>query len=210
LPGRINPDRSRIDAGVEWTIGLTTIKGVPMIWLLLVLLVAFATMQTIVIERLYREKRRADKAFDEFSEQFDALASVVDRQILTQEQIEDQTKPVAAAIRETSTILTESTEALLGSIREAKTERRKLEALIAATASADMSRTSEKHVPSSETGEANSEEIGNNKRMPNPLPWPDAEKDVTSIAGKPRRVRPEVVITEQSAPAAPVAKKATG
>lgn len=180
-----------------------------MIWLLVALLAAFATMQTIVIERLYREKRKADRAFDEFSEQFDALALVVDRQVLTQKQFEEQTKPVAAAIRETNTILSESTEALLGSIREAKTERRKLEALIAATASADMSRTTEKQAPISESSETVTDE-NVDRPAPRPLPWPEAEKDVTLVAGKQRRNRPEVVIAERSAPPAPVPKKATG
>ncbi|MEZ4520609.1 MAG: hypothetical protein R3A46_03035 [Thermomicrobiales bacterium] len=71
-----------------------------MIWLVLALVVAFAVAQSLIIERLWRDQRRTRGELDELYEQVDALAVAVDRQVLTQEQIHDQIKPVAAAIRE--------------------------------------------------------------------------------------------------------------
>src|SRR5690606_31690918 len=101
-----------------------------MMLLILALVVAFALAQTLVIERLWREQRRARDELDEVYQQVDALAVAVDRQVLTQEQINDQIKPVAAAIRESNQLVVETMDSLVETVRAAKNERRQLRDLI--------------------------------------------------------------------------------
>jgi Flp pilus assembly CpaE family ATPase len=91
-----------------------------MIWLVLALVVAFALAESLVIERLWRDQRRTRQEFDELFDQVDALAIAVDRQVLTQEQMQDQIKPAVAAIRESNQVVVETMDQLVGTIREAK------------------------------------------------------------------------------------------
>ena len=187
--------------------GVGTDGGFEMIWLVLALVVAFAILQSIVIERLFRDQRRALNDLDAMEEQFDALAVVVDRQVLSQSQLQDQARPVAEAIRESNKVVAETVESLLGSIREAKAERRKLSTLIA------QGREVEELTNSSDVEPAQPVPAVNGRRSTTePIAWPETERppDVTPVVRVERRGRGNVVVTERPAPKIAETKKAIG
>ena len=178
-----------------------------MIWIVLALVVAFATVQSLVIERLWRDQRRTRNEMDELFEQVDALAVAVDRQVLTQEQINDQIKPVAQAIRESNQVVVETMDSLVGTVREAKAERRKLRDLIAKTGAA---------LPVDETpgaGADTPDPIDEILDQPAPISWPDTNGrlDITAAARKQGRSRSEVALAQRLGRTMPVKKRvATG
>ena len=178
-----------------------------MIWLVLALIVAFAVVQSIVIERLFRDQRRTLKDLDAMEEQFDALATVVDHQVLSQAQIEDQARPVAEAIRESNKVVAETVDSLLGSIREAKAERRRLSTLIAEVREGNSPTTPPVSRPDQPTPALNG-----HRPTTEPITWPEVDRSpiVAPVVKVERRGRGNVVVTEPVASEIRESKKAAG
>lgn len=182
-----------------------------MMWLVLALVVAFALTEALLIERLWRDQRRTRQEFDELYDQVDALAIAVDRQVLTREQMQDQIKPAVAAIRESNQVVVETMDALVGTIREAKAERRKLRDLIANTGpevvtaeNAPAEQAAQAHAPETATKPA--------PASPEPISWPDTNGrvDITAVARKEGRSRSEVALAQRLGRTIPAKKRATG
>jgi hypothetical protein len=180
-----------------------------MIWLVLALVVAFALAESVVIERLWRDQRRTRQEFDELFDQVDALAIAVDRQVLTQEQMQDQIKPAVVAIRESNQVVVETMDQLVGTIREAKAERRKLRDLIA---NAGGSVAMVEDVPTEEQTEEPAPVPDMEPRNPPPISWPETNGrlDITAVARKEGRSRSEVALAQRLGRTMPAKKQATG
>ncbi len=178
-----------------------------MMWLIFALVMAFAVAEAILIERLWRDQRQTRQEFDELYDQVDALAVAVDRQVLTQEQMQDQIKPAVDAIRESNQVVVETMDALVGTIREAKSERRKLRDLIANNAQdiATVEDADELPVTAPAPAAAQSSE-------PAPISWPDTNGrlDVTAAARQSGRSRSEVALAHRLGRTMPAKKRATG
>ncbi len=172
-----------------------------MIWLILALVVAFAVVQSLVIERLWRDQRRTRGELDEVYQQVDALAVAVDRQILTQEQINDQIKPVAAAIRESNQIVVETMDSLVDTVRAAKAERRQLRDLIEkSTSSRTPGAVDREEQIAGEPPVQQAVEIRQPAEEPSaPISWPETNGrlDITAVARKSGRSRSEVALAQR-------------
>ncbi|HLT21183.1 MAG TPA: hypothetical protein VKZ96_17140 [Thermomicrobiales bacterium] len=177
-----------------------------MMLLILALVVAFALAQTLVIERLWREQRRARNELEEVYQQVDALAVSVDRQVLTQEQINDQLKPVAAAIKESNQVVVETMDALVETVRAAKAERRQLRDLI------EKSSALRSALPVEVAAQV--EQIVRDKPAPAkaavdvrqpavkpeaPIEWPETngQLDITAVARRQGKSRSEVALAQR-------------
>jgi hypothetical protein len=186
-----------------------------MMWLILALIGAFALTQTLVIERLWRDQRRARRELEEVYQQVDALAVAVDRQVLTQEQINDQIKPVAAAIKESNQLVVETMDSLVQTVRAAKTERRQLRDLIERSADLRSALPVEAaaEVDTIMSREPRREPEGEPERMPapaldvrqpaeepeTPLNWPETNGrlDITAMARRSGKSRSEVALAQR-------------
>ena len=182
-----------------------------MIWLVLSLVVAFALAETLIIERLWRDQRRTRGELDELYDQVDALAIAVDRQVLTQEQLHDQIKPVVAAVRESNQVVVETMDSLVGTVREAKAERRKLRDLIA-NASAGVLQPAPVDDAITDDIDRNVTELETKPQNPPPISWPETngKVDITAVARKAGRSRSEVALAERLGRTIPTKKRATG
>jgi hypothetical protein len=185
-----------------------------MIWLILALVMAFAVIQSLVIERLWRDQRRTRGELDEVYQQVDALSVAVDRQVLTQEQIHDQIKPVAAAIRESNQMVVETMDSLVDTVRAAKAERRQLRDLIDKAAGSRASGAVEiAEQAAVEPGAPPAVEIGQPAEEPSaPLSWPDTNGrlDITAVARKSGRSRSEVALAQRLGRTVAQKKRALG
>lgn len=180
-----------------------------MILLVLALLVAFVLAESLIIERLWRDQRRTRQEFDELYDQVDALAIAVDRQVLTQEQMQDQIKPAVAAIKESNQVVVETMDQLVGTIREAKAERRKLRDLIA-NASAGISSLEDGSGVAETSSPASQEE--EKPAEPQPISWPETNGrlDITAVARQEGRSRSEIALAQRLGRPIPAKKRATG
>lgn len=163
-----------------------------MIWLVIALAVAFAVTQSLVIERLWRDQRRTRSELDAVSDQAEALAVAVERQLLTQDQIDERIKPVAAAIRESNQVVVETMDALVGTVREAKAERRKLRDLIA-TASAERQDANDEQ-DATIASQPQPVSVSASESPASPISWPETASaiDITTPARKPGRSRSDL------------------
>lgn len=183
-----------------------------MMLLILALVVAFALAQTLVIERLWREQRRARDELDEVYQQVDALAVAVDRQVLTQEQINDQIKPVAAAIRESNQLVVETMDSLVETVRAAKNERRQLRDLIEKSAALRAALPVETAAQVEEIVKGRPEPARERERVDirqpavkpaaeaaAPIDWPDTNErlDITAVARRQGKSRSEVALAQR-------------
>jgi hypothetical protein len=187
-----------------------------MMWLVLALIIAFAVTQSMVIERLWRDQRRTRRELDEVYQQVDALAIAVDRQVLTQEQINDQIKPVAAAIRESNQMVVETMDSLVNTVRAAKTERQRLSELIEKSAAKRSALKPEQAAPAEPERPAGTQAQPQPEPQTNeqqaPITWPDVADrlDITAVARKAGRSRSEVALAQRLGRTVGGRKKATG
>jgi hypothetical protein len=188
-----------------------------MMWLILALILAFAVMQSMVIERLFREQRRTRRELDETYQQLDALAVAVDRQVLTQEQINDQIKPIAAAIRESNQMVVETMDSLVNTVRAAKAERQRLSELIEKTAA---SRATARSEPGPTAAQRTPEPappppappVEQTSEQHAPIAWPDVADrlDITAVARKAGRSRSEIALAQRLGRTVGARKQAAG
>ncbi|CAN5666545.1 hypothetical protein BH23CHL2_BH23CHL2_28630 [soil metagenome] len=181
-----------------------------MIWLVVALVVTFAVTQSLVIERLWRDQRRTRSELDAVSDQAEALAVAVERQLLTQDQIDERIKPVAAAIRESNQVVVETMDALVSTVREAKAERRKLRDLIA-TASAgrqDSNDDQDVTIPS----QPQPVNVSAGESPAGPISWPETASgiDITAPARNPGRSRSDLALAGRRERPVQARKRATG
>jgi hypothetical protein len=181
-----------------------------MIWLVFSLVVAFALAESLLIERLWRDQRRTRGELDELFDQVDTLAIAVDRQILTQEQLHNQVKPVVAAVRESNKVVAETMDALVGTVREAKAERRKLRDLIA-HASAAVTPLESSSGSTQDDFDRSAAALETEPQNPAPISWPGANGRMDITAAIRREGRPtDVAVAERPGRTLPAKKRATG
>lgn len=189
-----------------------------MMWLVLALIVAFAVIQSMVIERLFREQRRARNELDEIYQQVDALAVAVDRQVLTQEQINDQIKPVAAAIRESNQMVVETMDSLVNTVRAAKAERERLTDLIEqssakrAALKPEPAAPAEPERPATPQPQPPAQPEAPPSEQQAPIAWPEVADrlDITAVARKAGRSRSEIALAQRLGRTVGARKTATG
>ncbi len=182
-----------------------------MIWLVFSLVVAFALAESLLIERLWRDHRRTRGELDELFDQVDTLAIAVDRQILTQEQLHNQAKPVVAAVRESNKVVAETMDALIGTVREAKAERRKLRDLIA-HAGAAMTPLESASGVTHNGFDRPAVALETEPQNPEPISWPETNgrMDITTAIRREGRSQTDVAVAERPGRSIPAKKRAVG